>query len=97
MRILAFLLLAALVAPLRAVAQEPATAPAATSNSATAAPTPTDAVSSDAVVCKTRSTPGSRIGTKRECHSQREWDRMWMAEQRQLFKAQVQYGMTPGH
>lgn len=97
MRIFAFLLLAALVAPLRAVAQEQAAAPAPTANSAATTLAPTNTTSSDTVVCKTMPRPGTRIGGRRECHAQREWDRMWMAEQRQLFKAQVQYGMSPGH
>ena len=87
----------AIAAPLQSVAHQPAAASSGAANTAT--PTPTKAATGpDQVTCKVRPPEtGTLIGARRECHTQREWERMRTAEQQQLFRAQVQYGMSPGH
>jgi hypothetical protein len=47
----------------------------------------------DQVVCRTSAAAtGTRLGAVRECHSQREWDRMRQEEQNQLTRVQIQRG-----
>ncbi len=89
MRISGFALLAALAAsnPIGSALAEQATAPEA---SATAVAADND---SDRVVCRTLAAPtGTRLGDRRECHSQREWDRMRQAQQNEITRLQVQRG-----
>jgi len=98
MRAIGFVFALVLATPLQAVAQQPAAAPASAANTVTTTPTTTAAAGPDQVTCKVRPPEtGSMIGGRRECHTQREWERMRTAEQQQLFRAQVQYGMSPGH
>jgi len=65
--------------------------------SATPAATDPDA---DKVVCRSMDPPtGSRLGARRECHTQREWDQMQRQNQQEIQRAQSM-GMTsaiPGH
>ncbi len=55
----------------------------------------------DKMVCKTLPpATGSRIGTRRECHTQGEWDQIARQDQSSLTKAQgmgYQTNQTPGH
>src|SRR5436305_4822869 len=98
MRAIGFTFAVVLATPLQAGAQEPAAAPASAANTVTTTPATTAAAAPDQVTCKLRGAEtGSHLGGRRECHTQREWQRMRTAEQQQLFRAQVQYGMSPGH
>ena len=55
----------------------------------------------DKMVCKTMPpATGSRIGTRRECHTQGEWDQIARQDQSALSRAQgmgYQTNQTPGH
>jgi hypothetical protein len=56
-------------------------------------PAATSQTDPDRVVCRTGpAKTGSRIGGSRECHSQREWDRLQQEQQNQLSKMQIQRG-----
>jgi hypothetical protein len=93
---LTFVVAIALAAPLQAVAEEAAMAPAARTSSASTAPAQTDTVGPDQVMCEQRAAEtASHPGGRRECHTQREWQRMRTAEQQQLFRAQVQFAVSP--
>jgi hypothetical protein len=73
--------------PWSAVA-EPTTTP---EGSATAVAAGNDA---DHIVCRTLPAPtGSRLGAPRECHSQREWDRMRQEQQNMLSRQQIERGI----
>jgi hypothetical protein len=89
----AFVAAATLVSSLPAQAQDTAAAPTATQTGATAqAPTNSNL---DQVVCHVGAAPtGSRLGSHRECHTQREWDRMRQDEQSSLVRTQTQITTT---
>lgn len=89
MRISAFAALAALAvsSPIGSALAEQATAP---EGSATAVAADNDI---DRVVCRTMAAAtGTRLGARRECHSQREWDRMQQEQQNEITRLQVQRG-----
>lgn len=88
----------AAVPSLQALAQDTAAAPTATSAPPAAAPAATDS-DLDQVVCHTGAAPtGSRLGSHRECHTQREWDRMRQEQQSALVRTQTQITTTvQGH
>lgn len=94
MRFITFTFVAvAVVAPSLASAQQGTAA----SSAAATNPTAPNQGSPDEVVCKVEPPEtGTRLGARHECHSAREWQRMWTVEQQQLFKAQVQFGFTCG-
>lgn len=89
MRFITFTFMAAAAAiPSFASGQQSEVATPAVTNPAAQNPGGTDEV-----VCKVEPpTTGTRLGARHECHSAAEWQRMWTAEQIQLFKAQVQIG-----
>ena len=94
MRLFAFALVAAVTAipSLQAVA-DPAAAPTAPP-AATTSPAVTD-TNLDQMVCKTGpAATGTRLGRTRECHTQREWDRMRQDEQSSLVRTQTQITTT---
>jgi hypothetical protein len=70
-----------------------ASAPAAS----TVAPTPAAATEdSDRVVCRMSPAPtGSRLGSSRECHTQKQWDMMHQQAQENVNNMQVR-GMAGG-
>ncbi len=58
------------------------------------------AVDADKTVCRTMPPPtGSRIGTRRECHTQGEWDQMQRQNQQEIQRAQSTSltSALPGH
>ncbi len=49
----------------------------------------------DRMVCRVQpAKTGSRIGATRECHSQREWERMQQEQRNMITKLQIQRGTT---
>ncbi|HEX5324785.1 MAG TPA: hypothetical protein VFW40_13440 [Capsulimonadaceae bacterium] len=70
--------------------------PSSTAASAPSASTSAPAsASGDEIVCQTGPAPtGTRLGKTRECHSQREWDRMRAEEQNRLTKQQIEVTTT---
>jgi hypothetical protein len=87
---LAFVAAAAVIPALQTAADEPAATPAAT-----AAPAATASADADQIVCKTGpAATGTRLGRTRECHTQREWDRMRQDEQSSLVRTQTQITTT---
>jgi hypothetical protein len=83
----ALLVALAVTNPIGFAVAEQATAP---EGSATAVAADNDV---DRVVCRTLGAPtGTRLGAIRECHSQREWDRMREAQQNEITRVQVQRG-----
>jgi len=75
-----------------ALAQQSASPP----DAATAPASNTDL---DRVVCHAGAAPtGSRLGARRECHTQRQWDAMRQVEQQSLSQQQIQITTTTrGH
>ncbi len=68
-------------------------------SAATTSPAASDTQSSDLdrIVCKSGPPPtGTRIGTGRECHTQREWDRRMHEQQQELTRQQINKGCTSG-
>jgi hypothetical protein len=91
---LVFLAAATLIPSLQAQAQT-TTAASPTTQPAATTPTTTDAANLDTVVCHTGvATTGSRLGSHRECHTQREWDRMRQDQQSSLVRTQTQITTT---
>lgn len=93
MRLFALAVLAtvAVVPAIQASAQDSTAAPAAT-------PAATSSVNPDEMVCKMGAAPtGTRLGRSRECHTQREWDRMRQEEQNRLTQQQIDVSTTRGH
>jgi hypothetical protein len=87
----ALLMALAVSSPIGPAVGQPA--PAAGVSAPAAAAADTDM---DRVVCHTSAAPtGTRLGSHRECHSQREWDRRQQEEQNLLTKMQVQHA-SPG-
>ncbi|MGD0866647.1 MAG: hypothetical protein ABSA49_13930 [Rhizomicrobium sp.] len=73
---------------------DPTPAPAAP-----AATADTSSSDADRISCRTGAAPtGSRIGTTRVCHTQREWDDIQRQNQLEIMKAQQQglTGAAPG-
>ena len=82
-------------APAATTAPATTAAPASTTTDATAASTDTDP---DRIVCKEGPPPtGSRLGATRECHSQREWDRIQQEQQEALTRQQLNRGIGGSH
>lgn len=71
--------------------------PQATTDAAQA----TQTTDPDKMVCKSMDPPtGSRLGARRECHTQREWDDRTRQDQSNVSHAQgmgYQMHQTPGH
>jgi hypothetical protein len=88
---LAFVAAATVIPALQASADEPTAVPAAAAAPAATAPAATASADADQIVCKTgAAATGTRLGRTRECHTQREWDRMRQDEQSSLVRTQTQ-------
>jgi hypothetical protein len=72
-----------------------------TTSAQTATQPATTVADPDKTVCRTMDpATGSRLGARRECHTQAQWDAMSRENQQQLTKAQgmgYQTNQTPGH
>jgi hypothetical protein len=71
---------------------EPSATASSASATSTAAPASADG---DEIVCQTGPAPtGTRLGSSRECHTKREWDRMRNEAQNRLTQQQIQITTT---
>jgi len=73
------------------------TQPAPAVTTATPAASASTSEDLDRIVCKSGPPPtGSRLGSTRECHTQREWDLRQQEQQQELTRQQINRGITGG-
>ena len=94
--ILASIAVAGLLVAGGIAAADPSAPDAPTTTQATPATTTTqDTADLDRIVCKAGPAPtGSRLGATRECHSQREWNRIQTEQQQALTRDQLNRGIN---